>query len=388
MKTVCGENQCTGCMACLEVCSKGAITIKDQLRDYHALIDDDKCVDCGACHRVCQNNTPVDTAEPIAWYQGWANEDVIRNHSSSGGFATSIAKSFIESGGYVCSCTFTDGEFVFSFAQNEADLKKFAGSKYVKSNPKGIYQKIQAKLKAGDKVLLIALPCQIAAAKNFLHSSLQKNFYTIDLICHGTPSPQNLAEFFKQYGYPLASIKEIGFRRKNTFGLTEDSNPVVQEGSLDPYTLAFLNSMNYTDNCYRCRYAKRSRVSDLTIGDSWGNSFSDAQNKRGVSLALCMTEKGQYLLEHSNLHLEDVDLENAIAHNRQLERPAIKPKEYERFFEHLNNGVPYNKAVAKALPRQCLNQRIKAVLHKLKIGGDNRGITDDEISYSKKPLQP
>ena len=86
------------------------------------------------------------------------------------------------------------------------------------------------------------------------------------------------------------------------------------------------------------------------------------------------------------MHLEDVDLENAIAHNRQLERPAIKPKEYERFFEHLNNGVPYNKAVAKALPRQCLNQRIKAVLHKLKIGGDNRGITDDEISYSKKTV--
>ena len=177
MKTVCSENQCTGCMACLEVCCKGAITIKDQLRNYNAVIDSERCVGCGACHRVCQNNQPVNTTEPIAWYQGWSKSESQRKASSSGGFAGALTEQFIEDGGVVCSCVFKDGVFGFDFAESKDDVAKFTGSKYVKSNPVGIYKKIRGLLTKGRKVLFIGLPCQVAAVKSFIGEKLEDNLY-------------------------------------------------------------------------------------------------------------------------------------------------------------------------------------------------------------------
>ena len=52
MKTVCELNMCNGCMACVEKCHRNAITIKDDLKYYNALIDTKKCVDCGLCTSV------------------------------------------------------------------------------------------------------------------------------------------------------------------------------------------------------------------------------------------------------------------------------------------------------------------------------------------------
>ena len=59
MKTVCQLNQCAGCMACVDICPKGAITIEDNLAAYNAVIDENKCIGCNACHKVCQSNYPA-----------------------------------------------------------------------------------------------------------------------------------------------------------------------------------------------------------------------------------------------------------------------------------------------------------------------------------------
>lgn len=56
MNTVCELNRCSGCMACVDVCPKGAVKILDDLTAYNAVISEEKCVDCGVCHKVCQEN--------------------------------------------------------------------------------------------------------------------------------------------------------------------------------------------------------------------------------------------------------------------------------------------------------------------------------------------
>ena len=56
MKTVCKINQCSGCMACVDVCPRKAVVVKDELMYYNAVIQEDKCINCNACHAVCQNN--------------------------------------------------------------------------------------------------------------------------------------------------------------------------------------------------------------------------------------------------------------------------------------------------------------------------------------------
>ena len=197
MNTVCEMDQCAGCMACIDICQKNAIKIVDSLKSYNAVIDESKCINCHACHQVCQNNILPECKKPVQWKQGWAENKKIREKCSSGGLATAIASSFIEHGGIVWGCVFRNGEFKFESAEKTCELEKFVGSKYVKSNPAGVYKSIKNLLKTGKKNLFIGLPCQVAALKRYVGKNLEDKLYTIDLICHGTPSPHVLEIFFE-----------------------------------------------------------------------------------------------------------------------------------------------------------------------------------------------
>ena len=332
MNMVCQLNKCTGCMACVDVCPKNAITIKDSLDAYNAEIDETKCINCNLCHNICQNNNEVKLAKPVKWYQGWAEDENIRNGGSSGGAASALMLAFVESGGYICSCTFKDGQFVFGVTDNKDDISKFKGSKYVKSNPHGAYNQVKELLKHGEKVLFIGLPCQVAAVKLFVGDRLQNNLYTADLICHGTPSPQLLQIFLKQYGYDLKDLKDIKFRVKSKFQLREGYKGIITTGVTDSYLLSFLNGLCYTENCYTCNYAQFNRVSDITLGDSWGSDLPLEEQKKGISLMLCQTQKGIDLIENCGMNLLDVGIKNAVAHNKQLNAPMVKPAVREQFF--------------------------------------------------------
>jgi Fe-S-cluster-containing hydrogenase component 2 len=58
------QELCTGCGACVDVCSEGAI----QLVDQRAVIDEAICTACGSCVDACPNEAIAvrSTLEPIA----------------------------------------------------------------------------------------------------------------------------------------------------------------------------------------------------------------------------------------------------------------------------------------------------------------------------------
>ena len=363
MKTVCEINKCAGCMACVDICSKNAIKIVDEICNYNAIIDDNKCVHCNACYSICQENNPLKLSEPILWKEGWVRDELARSKSSSGGLAMEIAKSFVKKGGMVCSCAFQEGEFKFFCVDNENELDKFAGSKYVKSNPSGIYKELVKILKTGRRVLFIGLPCQVAAAKKYTKNNV--NLYTIDLICHGTPSPKVLDIFLKEHGCTLSSAKDISFRSKTKFALSNKekrfSVPIVTDG----YLFTFLNSTIYTENCYSCRYATITRIGDLTLGDSWGTSLRQDIMEKGISLMLCQNDKGRELLKDTRLELLEVDLKKSIELNHQLDHPSIKPVQREKFLNGLNAGKSFGQMMVRTYPKRCLKNFIKTIIYKI-----------------------
>ncbi len=382
MKTVCELNKCAGCMACIDICLKGAITIEDNLSAYNAVIDENKCIGCNACHSICQSNHPAKLMSPIMWHQGWSGTQDVRKQCSSGGIATALFKAFIEAGGVVCSCTFYNGKFVFEVAEKIEEVKKFAGSKYVKSNPEGIYTKVKEYLKKGCEVLFVGLPCQVSALKNCVGAQYEDNLFTVDLICHGTPSPELLEIFLKQYGYTMKMFQDIQFRVKAQFRSSGDYKGIITNGVSDKYSIAFLNSLIYTENCYSCQYARKERVSDLTLGDSWGSELPMDEQKKGVSLILCQTTKGKQLLEIADIHLEKVNIEKAIANNHQLSHPSEMPKGRNKFYKRLRNHK-FNSLVFWQFPKQCLRQDVKQILIKARIIRENRG----KLVYSILLLQ-
>lgn len=367
MKTVCEINKCSGCMTCVDICAKGAVKIVDSLEAYNAVIQEDKCINCNACMRVCQKNNPPRAVAPIKWYQGWAEEQEVRENGASGGFASAISKAFVKNGGYVVGCAFKDGSFGFRIENTLEGIKKFAGSKYVKSNPAGVYSDVRELLKQGEKVLFVGLPCQVAAIKNYIGENLQDELYTVDLICHGTPSPKLLDVFLNQYNYSLEKMESIQFRIKGKFQIYSDFKSIITNGVCDKYMIAFLNSLTYTENCYECDYAKKERVADLTLGDSWGSDLNKNDVKKGVSLVLCQSKKGMSLLNSAKINLLPVDLDYAVNNNHQLSYPSVMPKGRSTFFEKLEKGNNFNGLVFQSFPKQCLRQDVKEILIRTKI---------------------
>ena len=377
MKTVCELNMCNGCMACVEKCHRNAITIKDDLKYYNALIDTKKCVDCGLCTKVCPRENDNDMSKPKWWYQGWADSE-IREHASSGGAASAIIRAFIKNGGYVASCLFDSGKFVFEVTNEMAVARKFAGSKYVKSNPEKIYGKIQSLVKANQKVLFIGLPCQVAAVNQFIKD--KTNLVTADLICHGTPSPYLLKKCLQEYGHDINTLTDINFRIKSLYELNRDGKPIAAFHTMDNYLIAFLHSYDYTENCYSCKFATLDRVSDITLGDSWGTELS-GEVKNGVSLILCQSEKGKELIESAGLNLLDVDINNAISHNEQLNKPSKCSKSRDQFFENYNRYNNFGKALVKTAPGIVAKEKVKSIVkYIVRGGGKNTGFHD----YSKR----
>ncbi len=356
-KTVCTKDTCTGCMACTNVCPKNAITINDNLRSYNAEIKTDTCINCGLCHKVCPNCTECEMKPPIYWKQGWA-KDEIRLKSSSGGAATALIQDFILSGGYVASCLFEEGEFRFSITNNIDETRKYTGSKYVKSNPQNVYKEIKRLLGIGEKVLFVGLPCQSAAVQNVCGAN--ERLFTVDLICHGTPSPILLKKYLEEKGYDWNETYNIQFRNNEYFGLSRNGKRLMPNRVTDSYLTAFLHGIDYTENCYSCRYATIKRVSDVTLGDAWGLLSESISG--GVSLILCQTQKGIDLIEKAGLHLEEADLEKAIEANHQLKYPSIKHPAREGFFSRIEKGYSMDRATFMASPKEMIKQKIKTVL--------------------------
>ncbi len=67
MEQICPINLCSGCSACSAICGKGAIEMEaDSLGHLYPQINLSKCVDCGACKKVCPALNPHPLNTPIS----------------------------------------------------------------------------------------------------------------------------------------------------------------------------------------------------------------------------------------------------------------------------------------------------------------------------------
>ena len=76
---------------------------------------------------------------------------------------------------------------------NENEIDKLKGSKYVQSHIGDIYKNVKNDLLNNKLTLFIGTPCQVAGLKSFLRKEYE-NLVTIDFVCHGVPSIQYLKD--------------------------------------------------------------------------------------------------------------------------------------------------------------------------------------------------
>ena len=271
------------------------------------------------------------------------NRDLkIRIASSSGGVFTSIANKVLADNGVVYGVAMTKDCYGAEYIRvdDEIDLGKLRGSKYMQAHMGNIFKSVINDLKAGKKVLFTGTSCQINGLKKFLRQDYD-NLLTVDVICHGAPSPLLWKKYAKsqeeKYGCKLESIS---FRCKDDswadFGMKE--NEVYISKDIDPFMQMFLGDYCLRPSCYACK-AKENKMSDITMADFWGieQCAPEMNDGKGTSLVIVRTPKGAKFFEDlgEQFCLKEVSYEAGVKCNPAEYRSAIKPAEREVFFDDM-----------------------------------------------------
>ena len=152
-------------------------------------VDKSKCIECGACKKVCPFLNEKDSRQPIQVLAAVNRNTEVRLKSSSGGIFSVLAEKIINDGGIVFGVKFDDNwEPVFGYAETIDGINAFRGSKYVQAKVGTAYIRCKEFLHNGRKVLFSGTPCQISGLKHFLNTDYN-NLITVDIVCHGVPSP-------------------------------------------------------------------------------------------------------------------------------------------------------------------------------------------------------
>lgn len=209
---------CTGCSACFASCPKNAISLVPNEEGFlYPQIDSSKCIQCGLCEKVCPTLNIQQGANKNPKAFAVINDDEkIRMESSSGGVFTAVAKKVIEENGIVFGVKLDEHQkAVFSFTENVEGLSEFRGSKYVQAQVGNAFKECKNFLIENKKVLFTGTPCQIEGLKLFLGKEYE-NLLTMDIICHGVPSPLVWKKYTEFCEKKFASrIVKTAFRRKN-----------------------------------------------------------------------------------------------------------------------------------------------------------------------------
>lgn len=323
------NNRCCGCGGCKNVCPVDAITMEEDVCGFLVpRVNQEKCIHCGLCLKKC----PVidkhkETEEKPKVYALWAPEE-IRKKSSSGGMFSLLAEQVFENKGVVCGAAFNENwEVAHKVIEDPAQLEELRGAKYVQSDIGLSYRQVKEVLTQGRKVLFSGCPCQVAALKSYLGKAYD-NLLTVDLVCHGVPSPMAFRKYIEEM-YGKENLESFAFRTKEKgYSCTvlkvklkgeEVCYPSLKEK--DPYEKAFHGSYALRKACENCKFALIPRQGDITIGDYWGISDYDKSlsDGKGTSVVLVNSKKGEEIFEKvrgkANM-VQETPLEAATRKNR------------------------------------------------------------------------
>lgn len=306
------KSQCCGCEACRNICPKQCILMQEDKEGFlYPEVNLADCIDCGLCEIACPVLHPAKERIPVAVCAAKHYDDNIRLASSSGGVFTFIAEQVIDEGGVVFGARFNDQwEVIHDYVETKEKLSCFRGSKYVQSRIGDTYKQVLHFLQSGRKVLFTGTSCQIVGLKLFLRKEYD-NLLTVDVICHGVPSPK----VWKKYLTEITSTKcsqvtNISFRDKqkgwhNYFLSVKSSGKELSNipAYSGVYSHLFLADLMLRPSCYSCPAKSGKSCSDITLGDFWGieNIFPELDDDKGCSVTLLYNPKAKSLIDGMNL---------------------------------------------------------------------------------------
>lgn len=300
---------------------------------------------------------PLEAAEPLEARAVRSEQHV--SGSSSGGVFPALAEQIISDGGVVIGAVMNDDMTVgHAEAYDMAGVEKMRGSKYVQSDLYASYEDVRYWLGEGRKVLFSGTPCQVAGLHKYLGRQ-SEDLVTVDVLCHGVPSPGLWEKYVKalekKHG---ARMEYVRFKDKTAswmhyaFTTSLGSCPYMD----DPYMALFVQDMSLRPSCYKCAARGGRSGSDLTLSDLWSvqRCAPDLSDDKGVSGVYINTGKGRALMEClGGVESYPVDMELSRMDNGGFHDPAAVPEKREEFFQGINSAgdlIKYMKSYVVRKP--------------------------------------
>ena len=374
------KKDCCGCAACYSVCPADAITMKvDDEGFQYPFIDQEKCIRCHQCVKACiykkDKKERASAKEPLVYAIKNTSSEVLSRCSSGGAFSA-FSDLFLEEGyavlatGYNYETHRAEMRMIYTKEERDACM----GSLYMQSVPRDTWKEAFQWLKehVDRKLAFFGVGCQAAAFSNFAGiKGVRDRVVTVDIICHGVPSPMIWDEYRKLVSGGR-KLTDINMRDKKT-GWDNSCATAKLDGqgvSINGWRKLYSSKNMLRDSCTVCPYTTLYRVSDITIGDFWHakERLPEFYDEKGVSLVLLHTDTGKRIFEALGDRIEKQESNTTDCMQMNLREPTQHSVNRKNFWrDYRKHGIAYVvKWYGSKNFSARMKRKMKLLLHKSK----------------------
>lgn len=360
---------CTGCGVCKDACPSKAITIVSGIDSFEPQVDANKCLCNKGCHR-CMNICPglgvnisslskslfegdLIKKDPyvgryLECFAGYSNDDDLRFHAASGGMVTQMLIWLLER-------NYIDGAIVTGFDNNQPymnrsflartkdDILKAKSSKYA---PVSLFDMAsEIKNDSGSRFVIVGLPCQIHAFRNFESSDRKfkdKVIGYFGIYCSSTRTFGFTKYMFEKRGLSREGLSYFSYRDEGNLGgmVLDGVNPKSGEKyhfyeDYRHYNLPLRSFFNPR----RCDFCidHFAELADVSFGDIYTQPYCN--DEIGINSLVIRSEIwNKYIMEALKdgvITLSPLDLETL----KKSQPMAYKKKTRNVSFIQLNKNI-------------------------------------------------
>lgn len=362
MIQVLNKLECCGCTACANICPNQCIRMDADFEGFlYPSVDRTGCMNCHLCENVCPVKNPLKETSYVRKAYAIRTRNLSTLYeSTSGGLFTPLASLVLEEGGVLCTAcydaTFRVKHMFIGYPINNCahvgGVEKARGSKYVQSDLGECYKQIKQLLKLQTKVCFVGTTCQVYGLKSFLQKDYS-NLVTVDLVCHGVPSPLLWNKYLDYQTQRYSSrICAISFRSKlfgyHSGGLMKidfkNGKQYFASARVDYMLKCFFEGLSSRPICFQCPFKKINRCSDLTVYDCW--HFSElthcVDDDNGYTNVIVQSVMGKEVIDKlkNKIDMYSVDLDRAVELDGiMVKRSAEKNPKRDTFYEGIHKNT-------------------------------------------------
>ena len=194
---------------------------------------------------------------------------------------------------------------------------------------------------------------------------------TVDLICHGVPSPKIFRDYIAFLNKGSKRLDHFSFRTKKfpwgygskSFGCTiywKNGREETDSARARLFLNLFFSNNCIRKHCHFCEYCGFDKPADITIADYWGlkEAHPTFFDERGVSAVITHNDKASQFFKSTDVLWVDSSIEKISLKQANMSHPSPQSAQCNEFWKD------YNKGGFMAVAKKYGGYNIKGIIHR------------------------